>query len=114
MYDIIAFARCSQNDPWSLHGLWPNYDDDSWPSYCNETDCVFSDALKDSVLPLYPPCWDTDSLMCHEWEKHGTCDYMTDLLLTPEEYFNYTIFVYNEYRESIPTNISDLNYYLSI
>ena len=102
MYDIIAFARCDSDTTWSLHGLWPNYDNGSWPSYCFETDC---DDIVAPIDPIYPPCWDTEETMCHEWLKHGTC-----YSKTPDVYFNNTFLLYNEYVNYVPDNITDLNY----
>lgn len=83
---------CSQNgccrpEPltwFTIHGLWPDYDDGSWPSCCSTSE--FDPKKVSSLLPLLEKYWPTLSCsstsLCHggrglfwahEWEKHGTC-----------------------------------------
>ncbi len=49
-----------------LHGLWPQYNQ-GYPSDCKGE--FLSNAIKAQFPGLYP----SDSLMDHEWLKHGTC-----------------------------------------
>ncbi|KAL2643279.1 hypothetical protein R1flu_010866 [Riccia fluitans] len=63
----------------SIHGLWPNYDDGSYPQNCDPSD-EFDDSQIEDLVPQMKKNWGT--LSCkndnswfweHEWEKHGTC-----------------------------------------
>ncbi|KAK1283463.1 hypothetical protein QJS10_CPB21g00635 [Acorus calamus] len=64
----------------SIHGLWPNYNDGSYPSNC-DPDSPFDSSKISNLIPKMQSDWPT--LACpsgdglkfwkHEWEKHGTC-----------------------------------------
>lgn len=62
-----------------IHGLWPNYDDGSWPDFCTKepfnpkelADVV--DQMDDDWGSLACPASDSHSFWTHEWTKHGTC-----------------------------------------
>ncbi|KAK1260719.1 Ribonuclease 1 [Acorus gramineus] len=64
----------------SIHGLWPNYNDGSYPSDC-DPDNPFDSSKISNLIPKMQSDWPT--LACpsgnglkfwkHEWEKHGTC-----------------------------------------
>ncbi|HEY4899936.1 MAG TPA: ribonuclease T2 [Terriglobales bacterium] len=51
-----------------VHGLWPQYDNGKWPESCSTTPPVAS-ATVDHMMPIMPG----QSLIQHEWAKHGTC-----------------------------------------
>ena len=78
-----------ENYTWTIHGLWPQYADGSYPSYCKKV--VFD--LKD-LQPIIDKlniewCSDKGSaehFWKHEWEKHGSCMYNTSM--TEFQYFN--------------------------
>ncbi|XP_021746760.1 ribonuclease 1-like [Chenopodium quinoa] len=63
-----------------IHGLWPNYNDGSYPSSCDPSS-QFDQSQTSSLLKRMRTEWPT--LACpsgdglkfwsHEWEKHGTC-----------------------------------------
>ncbi|KAL6187693.1 hypothetical protein ACLB2K_039088 [Fragaria x ananassa] len=63
-----------------IHGLWPNYNDGSYPSNCNP-DSVFDKSEISELMSSLEKNW--PSMSCpssngyrfwsHEWEKHGTC-----------------------------------------
>ena len=85
----------------TVHGLWPQYSDSGYPSYCtqelfqienvewNIMTQRFPNVKYNETDPKYSSFWD------HEWSKHGTCsglsqqDYfgesirLTNVLLTP-------------------------------
>jgi len=50
-----------------LHGLWPQYDTGHWPEFC-ATDPLPADARRLGAT-LFP----SQTLMEHEWHRHGTC-----------------------------------------
>ncbi|KMT07058.1 hypothetical protein BVRB_6g153870 [Beta vulgaris subsp. vulgaris] len=63
-----------------IHGLWPNYNDGSYPSNC-DPNTPFDQSEVSGLLRRMRTEWPT--LACpsndglnfwsHEWEKHGTC-----------------------------------------
>ncbi|GMH01724.1 hypothetical protein Nepgr_003563 [Nepenthes gracilis] len=63
-----------------IHGLWPNYEDGSYPSNC-DTDNSFDESeiqdLEGKLIREWPSlsCPSSDGLKfwSHEWNKHGTC-----------------------------------------
>uniref|UniRef100_A0A7N0UJB8 Uncharacterized protein n=1 Tax=Kalanchoe fedtschenkoi TaxID=63787 RepID=A0A7N0UJB8_KALFE len=68
----------------SIHGLWPNYNDGSYPSNCDPNspfdESKVSDLLS-SMQKNWPtlacPSGDGTKFWTHEWDKHGTCSEST-------------------------------------
>lgn len=102
---------CCRSEPlqtFTIHGLWPDYDDGTWPSCCRRTKFEL-----DKILPLmealnkyWPSLYCSKSGTCfsgkglfwaHEWEKHGTCsapvvqDELQYFTLALELYFKYNV-----------------------
>lgn len=48
MYFILALFAHSKSSDVSIHGLWPQYSENSWPEYC--TDIKFDLSLIKSLL----------------------------------------------------------------
>jgi ribonuclease T2 len=63
-------AECDPKKQMGLvvHGLWPQYNDGKWPESCSTTPPVAA-ATVDHMMPIMPG----QSLIQHEWAKHGTC-----------------------------------------
>lgn len=71
-------------DSWTIHGLWPDYCDGSFPAECdseraytNITDILTAFGA-DDTLSAMQRLWkdyqgDDESFWQHEWGKHGTC-----------------------------------------
>ena len=61
----------------TIHGLWPDYDDGSYPSFCSST--RFNPSMVSDLLPDLKAEWPTyaarggATFWKHEYEKHGTC-----------------------------------------
>eukprot|EP00698_Gefionella_okellyi_P024441 TRINITY_DN861_c0_g1_i1.p1 TRINITY_DN861_c0_g1~~TRINITY_DN861_c0_g1_i1.p1 ORF type:complete len:248 (+),score=44.27 TRINITY_DN861_c0_g1_i1:55-798(+) len=79
-------------DDFTLHGLWPNRNDNSYPQFCNDSD-PFDPQQVSSVMSEMRQYW-TDyydatgtSFWEHEWDKHGTCAMSDDLLATQLMFF---------------------------
>ncbi|EYU40680.1 hypothetical protein ABFS82_14G060000 [Erythranthe guttata] len=103
----------STNAPtgFTIHGLWPNYNDGTWPSCC--TGKTFDAKEVSTLLSGLNMYW--PSLSCgstsnchggkgifweHEWEKHGTCASS----VTGEEY-NYFVTALNVYFKYNVTDV---------
>ncbi|PHH72574.1 hypothetical protein CDD80_4431 [Ophiocordyceps camponoti-rufipedis] len=72
------------SDSWTIHGLWPDNCDGSYPQACDSSRAdydvrsVLQDAHKSDTLAYMNRYWkdykgDDDHLWEHEWSKHGTC-----------------------------------------
>ncbi|KAL0447043.1 UNVERIFIED_CONTAM: Ribonuclease 1 [Sesamum latifolium] len=75
----------------SIHGLWPNYNDGSYPSNCdseNQFDPSKISDLSRRMQTEWPslacPSSDSLSFWAHEWDKHGTC---SQSVLDQHDYF---------------------------
>ncbi|KAK9707236.1 hypothetical protein RND81_07G182300 [Saponaria officinalis] len=74
-----------------IHGLWPNYNDGSYPSNC-DPDSPFDPSLVSDLLSQMKVKWPTLScpsndgikFWTHEWDKHGTC---SESVLDQHSYF---------------------------
>lgn len=69
--------ECTQPYKFVLHGLWPQYENGKWPQNCH----FYGDVTKD-VTQLMIDIMPSESLINHEYSKHGTCTG-----LEPQEYF---------------------------
>lgn len=61
----------------TVHGLWPQRADGSWPQSCDPRDELDEDQIED-LLPQLQSAWpsyttDDYTFWNHEWTKHGTC-----------------------------------------
>ncbi|MQL79548.1 hypothetical protein Taro_011993 [Colocasia esculenta] len=75
----------------SIHGLWPNYNDGSYPSNCDPDSPFDASKIKDLIgrmqaewPTLACPSGDGLTFWEHEWEKHGTC---SESVLDQHHYF---------------------------
>ncbi|XXG70601.1 hypothetical protein AAC387_Pa07g0044 [Persea americana] len=67
-----------------IHGLWPNYNDGSYPSNCDSNSPFDASKIKDlthSMQTNWPtlacPSGNGLKFWSHEWTKHGTCSEST-------------------------------------
>nr|XP_010939795.1 extracellular ribonuclease LE-like [Elaeis guineensis] len=74
-----------------IHGLWPNYNDGSYPSNCDPDNSYDESKIKDLITAMqaeWPtlacPSDDGSKFWSHEWEKHGTC---SESILDEHSYF---------------------------
>lgn len=81
-----------------IHGLWPNYDDGSYPQSCS-SQAYSPNEVKDLIAlmdddwgSLACPSSDSENFWQHEWSKHGTCSGMS-----VHEYFQKSINLYGKY-----------------
>ncbi|CAL5396274.1 unnamed protein product [Camellia sinensis] len=74
-----------------IHGLWPNYNDGSYPSNCDPNSPYDQSAISDLISRMqdnWPtlacPSGDGSTFWSHEWDKHGTC---SESVLDQHSYF---------------------------
>ncbi len=53
----------------TLHGLWPQYTDGGWPSFCRTAERNPSRAMTNDMADIMG----TSGLAWHQWKKHGRC-----------------------------------------
>ncbi|KAJ9709316.1 hypothetical protein PVL29_001002 [Vitis rotundifolia] len=74
-----------------IHGLWPNYEDGSYPSNCDSSNPYDESKISDLIRSMqeeWPtlacPSGNGSKFWAHEWDKHGTC---SESLLSQHQYF---------------------------
>ncbi|KAK9277661.1 hypothetical protein L1049_007208 [Liquidambar formosana] len=78
-----------------IHGLWPNYNDGSYPSNC-DPDSPFDQSQISDLISSLQKSWPTlacpsgngSKFWSHEWDKHGTC---SESVLDQHGYFEATL-----------------------
>ena len=109
MYMKLYFFYCLALQKWcstdfKIHGLWPDYNANSYPSYCSETPFNLEELQKSpkyaSMLEHWYDCTynDTIALYEHEWLKHGTC-VAEQTGYTQNEYFEKVIELFDTYKD---------------
>ncbi|GLC48244.1 hypothetical protein PLESTB_000074700 [Pleodorina starrii] len=83
----------------TIHGLWPNYDDGTWPQFCDASNKFDEDKLEDLMDELeseWPSTMDSDeNFWEHEWSKHGTCS--VGIFPTEHSYFSNVLKLHRRY-----------------
>ena len=121
-YNEPTYTGCSNpNKIWSsqltIHGMWPQFNNGSWPSYCSnepfDSSIIYNDLDSEIFYEYWPNVRyeipqegvaskkeyeDYASFWEHEWTKHGTCSG-----LDQETYFTKTM----QNRPITPQIISD-------
>lgn len=89
-----SFKKCPSSllSNFTLHGLWPERKDGSYPQKC--TNDKFDPSAVSSIETDLDRYWlslngPNDSFWAHEYETHGTC--AQDVLPTELEFFNTTL-----------------------
>ncbi|KAI8527704.1 hypothetical protein RHMOL_Rhmol12G0095600 [Rhododendron molle] len=79
------------DEDFGIHGLWPNYNDGTYPSSCDRSNYFDESKISDLLSRLekdWPtlacPSGDGIKFWGHEWNKHGTC---SESLLDQHSYF---------------------------
>ncbi|KAL4392281.1 hypothetical protein AHAS_Ahas03G0329400 [Arachis hypogaea] len=79
----------------TVHGLWPNFNNGSFPSNCKSVENSFDESKVHTCLLLLLHKKKTNStnsdnmkLWKHEWDKHGTCSHS---VLDQHAYFDFTL-----------------------
>ncbi|KAL1327745.1 hypothetical protein HN51_037750 [Arachis hypogaea] len=88
----------------TVHGLWPNFNNGSFPSNCKSVENSFDESKMSDIVPRAETSWaafscpskkktnstnsDNMKLWKHEWDKHGTCSHS---VLHQHAYFDFTL-----------------------
>lgn len=90
-----CIANIDQYNRWLIHGLWPEFTNNTWDQYCSKN--LFNEtkveALKSDLLKNWPNLLhgkSDNSLWAHEWNKHGTCSKLSQF-----DYFARTLSLHN-------------------
>ena len=93
----LALKKCTEYFPWSIHGLWIDNDNGTWPSYCSKMpfEPIPGDVLVGMNNMWYSCDGDNHSFWEHELEKHDSCiqEYITPTL-TSTIFFNATLMLF--------------------
>ena len=84
-----------EKENYSIHGLWPQYDGNKYPSYCKNLD--FSLEKLDPIINDLNEKWysnieKNEYFWKHEYLKHGSCVFTN---MTELEYFSKTLELYD-------------------
>ncbi|KAF7039030.1 hypothetical protein CFC21_049103 [Triticum aestivum] len=104
---VNGCCRSEALHTFTIHGLWPDYDDGTWPSCCRHTsfDMDKLTPLKPALDKYWPSLYCSSSSTCfsgrgafwaHEWEKHGTCS--APVVHEELQYFTAAIDLYLKYN----------------
>lgn len=88
--DDLRACQQQVNRPLMFHGLWPESNNGTYPSFCSLVPKLDPSKLT-FVNPFKNYLNNSDSFLDHEWNKHGTCSghYTAGLEHNdPKEYYN--------------------------
>ncbi|GIL83093.1 hypothetical protein Vretimale_11413 [Volvox reticuliferus] len=85
----------------TIHGLWPNRNDGTWPQFCDPDSAFNEDDLTDLSVEMeneWPNTFmDSNAAFWeHEWLKHGTC--AADIFPTEYSYFDTVLMLHMQYN----------------
>ncbi|KAF1752549.1 hypothetical protein GCK72_019104 [Caenorhabditis remanei] len=87
---------------WSIHGLWPNFENGSYPQNCHGTPKHFDEnlikSIEDRLIKIWPnlyPKKTIQSFWKHEYDKHGTCAQSEKLFESELAYFTEVMKVFD-------------------
>lgn len=78
-YYLSLLKNDNNVNGFSIHGLWPNYSNGNYPSFCKkvEFDMNKLNPIMDNLLKFWELPEDHNKeegkFWKHEWEKHGSC-----------------------------------------
>lgn len=102
----LALKKCNGSTGWSIHGLWLDYANGSYPEYCSNMTFwnITNSSLEAKMRQEWYSCeGDEIDFWNHELQKHGSCikDYIFPLM-NSNGYFEDTIELYNGLKPVIP------------
>ena len=102
----LALKKCNGSIGWSIHGLWLDYANGSYPEYCSNMTFwnITNSSLEAKMRQEWYSCeGDEIDFWNHELQKHGSCikDFIFPLM-NSNNYFEDTIELYNGLKPVIP------------
>ncbi len=97
-YYVYSIQKWCDNG-YQIHGLWPQYDKNSYPTYCEAP--VYQNVEGELYNEMYKEwnnCGDLQSFWNHEYTKHLSCIYQ-QYGMTEEESFQLTLNLFNEFTK---------------
>ena len=93
----LALFESNSEFPFSIHGLWPQYDGHHWPQFCTHQKFDFN-RLTPSLLSRLHELWPSSrgkdrNFWKVEWERYGTCTEMSE-----KEYFSKAVWCFDEIK----------------
>jgi len=96
-YYLSIMENPNNINGYSIHGLWPQYNEDSYPKYCKEVSFSIEkiETLRKDLELYWTPhnTKDPSKLWSHEWKKHGSCIFSD---INQYDYFKISIDLYKE------------------
>ncbi len=97
-YYVYSIQKWCGKD-YQIHGLWPQYDSNSYPTYCDApTYTNVEGDLYDEMNQYWNNCGDEQSFWNHEYTKHLSCVY-EQYGLKETESFQLTLNLFKEFTE---------------
>ena len=116
-YYLALLPNNNEEDfPFTIHGLWPQFDANHWPEFCKKQS--FDLGRLRPLLPKLHKEWHNyqgrdEDFWEKEWVKHGTCTGMTEI-----EYFTRAIECYENCKlrgvQWVLTHFSDHTYKIPV
>jgi ribonuclease I len=104
LYYDLALKKCHSLDKnYTIHGVWPEYNNTEYPQFCNKS-IKFNYTILNPILPELNKYWyscpgkgsSNKSFWEHEYLKHGLCTPFIDEI----DYFNWTLNLFKNATES--------------
>ena len=97
--NFYYLSLIQSNNDWHIHGLWPQYSKDSYPTYCRTVD--FDEYKLKPILNELKKYWYSEEeknqyFWCHEWKKHGSCMFID---MDEFDYFNKTLELFQKVKD---------------
>lgn len=66
-YDDLALKKCRDDNSFTIHGWWPEYQAGSWPQWCNKTEFKnFTESSISSIIGDMNKYW-------YHWLRTDSC-----------------------------------------
>ena len=95
---FLAVQKCHKFDDYTIHGLWIDYYNRSYPQFCSNSPFDLSklNKYRNDLDINWKSCYgNSETLWEHEWYKHGTCFYPQ---MNLNYYFNKTLELFKNKR----------------
>jgi ribonuclease I len=104
---FLALQKCNKNSDYTIHGLWIDYYNRSYPQFCNNIPFKLEELkeFRENLDINWKSCYgESIGLWKHEWIKHGTCFYPKMNLVN---YFTKTLELFNKKKDTFNTKCKE-------